>query len=240
MLKTITKSSNRKLGGCAATYRSGTGDVYSTCPSGCPLKPEGHAGSENIDTEYLRAVLDAVPEGGVSWTYTHFPRDLIPLPEVGKTTINISTDSFQEAKAALEAGYPVVTVRPVSESENVDRVDGVRYVRCPAEYSDINCFTCGSGKPLCARQDRDYVVKFTAHGNQAKRIQIRIENSEQHASQSPPVQGGCYGAGGPVHLQWKKTMGETAQDAEQLKNFVASLPKGSILRHHVVGDIGAA
>lgn len=234
MLKTITKSSNRKLGGCAATYRSGTGDVYSTCPSGCPLKPEGHAGSENIDTEYLRAVLDAVPEGGVSWTYTHFPKDLIPLPEEGKTTINISTDSHAEAKSALEAGYPVVTVRPISESEKVDRVDGVRYVRCPAEYSDINCSTCGSGKPLCARQGRDYVIKFTAHGNQAKRIQIRVENQ---ASQTQP--GGCYGSGGPVHLQWKKTMGETANDAEQLKSFVRTLPRGTILRHHVVGDIGA-
>lgn len=238
MLKTIKKSSNRKLGGCAATYRSGLGDVYSTCPSTCSLKPEGHAGSESIDTEYLRAVLDAVPEEGVSWTYTHFAKELIPPPDPEKTTINISTDSHHQAKAALEAGYPVVTVRPASESEKVDRIDGIRYVRCPAEYLDLSCSSCGSGKPLCARQGRNYVIKFTAHGNQAKRIQIRLDTSEQNNSQHPPVQGGCYGGGGPVHLQWKKTMGETTQDAVQLKAFVALLPKGSILRHHVVGDFG--
>lgn len=240
MLKTIKISSNKKLGGCAATYRAGTENVYSTCPSSCALKPSQYRGSERLDRPYLEALLQAVPDGGVSWTYTHFPKEVIPLPSrtgQPETVINISTDSPREALETFEAGYPTVVVTPASQRAKVDRIPAfgglgeVRLVRCPAEYSDITCYSCGSGKPLCARPDRDYVIKFTAHGAQAGRIVVRAEGKSSDT-------GGCYGSGGPVHLQWKKTMGSTENDGEQLLDFVKTLPKGTILRHHVVGDLG--
>ena len=230
MLKTIAKSSNKKLGHCAATYRAGLEDVYSTCPSSCPMKPDRYPGTNHIDTEYLQAVLDAVPSEGVSWTYTHFSKNLIPLPQHGKTTINISTDSVEEAIASISEGRPTVVVRPAEYESKVDYHQGTRLVRCPAEYSDITCSSCGSGQPLCARQDRDYIVKFTAHGAQKKVIAIRQE--------VPDTKGGCYGNGGPVRLQWQKTIGDTDNDSATLLSFVRGLPRGTILRHHVVGDLG--
>ena len=230
MLKTITKSSNKKLGGCAATYRSGLNNVYSTCPSTCPLKPEQFQGSEGIDQTYLLALSLAVPREGVSWTYTHFPKENIPLPNPGRTCINISTDSILEALSSYREGYPTVVVRPAPEVEKVDVVDNIRMIRCPAEYSNATCNTCGGDTPLCARPERNYIIKFTAHGSQAKTIALRQENLN--------LKGGCYGNGGPVRLQWEKTKGSTENDALTLTEFVASLPSGTKLRHHVVGDLG--
>lgn len=230
MLKLIEKSSNKKLGGCAATYRSGPENVYSTCPSTCPLKPASTPGSQTLDHTYLNALLHAVPLAGVSWTYTHFPKEQIPITIPGQTCINISTDSVQEALDSHRSGHPTVVVRPASETEKVDVIDGIRMIRCPAEYSNATCNDCGGEIPLCARPTRNYIIKFTAHGSQAKTIRLREENSD--------LKGGCYGNGGPVRLQWEKTKGSTQNDATALKAFVDTLPRGTKLRHHVVGDLG--
>jgi len=235
MLKTITKSSNKKLGAIAATYRAGAGNVYSTCPNTCPLKPNHGQGSNEVDAEYLQALLKAVPEDGMSWTYSHFPRGAIPLPgttDGPETTINISTDTESEAIASFNEGYPTVIVVPSDQDEKMERIEGVRFVRCPAEYIEhVTCEGCGGDKgPLCARPRRDFVVKFTAHGGSKKRIDIKEEG----------VNGGCYGSGGPVHLQWKKTAGgaQTRSDGEVLTEFVAGLGRGRMVRHHVLGDVG--
>lgn len=235
MLKTIQKSANKKLGGCAATYRAGLENVYSTCPSGCPLKPPETSGSSGLDEEYLQAVLKAVPSGGIAWTYTHFPRGGIPLPTPGgeETCINISTDTVEEAKASFLEGRPTVVVRPSDQEAKVDVDSGIRFVRCPAEYHpNITCGNCGGDIPLCARADRDYIIKFTAHGNKAKVVSIRLSG----AAGAP--NGGCYGNGGPVRLQWEKTKGTTSGDAQAVLEFARSLPQGAKLRHHVVGDFG--
>lgn len=236
MLKTISVSSNKKLGGCAATYRSGSHNVYSTCPSTCALKPAGTPGSSKLDPEYLAAVYDAVPKGGVSWTYTHFTDEeslkAYPVPESGKTVINLSSDTVTEAISSYLDGYPTVVSVPKEMDSKVDYIgagyERVRFVRCPAEYNDkVTCRNCGGGLPLCARPDRNYVIKFTAHGTQAKKV----------GSTEP---GGCYGSGGPVAIQWKRTMNDVQEvsDAQKLTEWVRSLPHGTFLRHHVVGDLG--
>ena len=53
--------------------------------------------------------------------------------------------------------------------------------------------------------------------------------------------GGCYAASGPTAIQWhgvKKAA--PMDDGAALKKFARSLPPGSMLRHHVAGDIGRA
>jgi hypothetical protein len=235
MLKTIKKSANKKLGPCASTYRSGTGSVYGTCPNTCELKPPGNNGAAVVDQEYLKAVIEAVPEGGLAWTYTHFWPGEVPKSKPGETCINISTDTIDMAVETFQMGYPGVVVVPSTQDAKVDRVGDIRMVRCPAEYSNITCFTCGGGVPLCARQDRDFIVKFTAHGNQAKKIMMRVESGGRVIDAE---RGGCYGNSGPVRLQWEKSKGNTMNDAEILKSFVAGLEPGTLLRHHVVGDLG--
>lgn len=229
MLKTISRSSNRKLGGCAATYRSGTRNVFGTCPNSCQLKPTTGVGTSTVDQEYLQALVNAVPKGGLGWTYSHFGPSSVPLPEPGKTVINLSADTVEDALEYIGQGYPTVVALPATADNKIDRHQGVRFVRCPAEYNNkVDCNNCGSGAPLCARADRDYVIKFTAHGTQAKLVGDERE-------------GGCYGSSGPVAIHWHKTRSQTQplSDAEVLREWIRSLPYGTKVRHHVVGDVGS-
>jgi hypothetical protein len=248
MLKTIAKSANRKLGGCAATYRSGASDVYGSCPATCSMMPPQNTGSQFVDQEYLEAVKAGTPQGGWAWTYTHFSSIDAPgftrTPEPGSTCINFSYEdpALLSGYVHRTGNYRAVIVRPADEDSKVDHYGGIRAVRCPAEYLDqVTCNNCGGEKgPLCARADRDYVIKFTAHGAGAKVISIREAFAPSPETGANPPRGGCYGSGGPVRLQWEKTRASssTLSDADQLREFVRSLPPGTRLRHHVVGDLG--
>ena len=108
-------------------------------------------------------------------------------------------------------------------------IDGVRVVRCPEEYiPTVSCVNCGGvSGPLCARSDRNYIIGFTAHGNQKN----RINNNER---------GGCYANGGNVNIHWERLSQKQQDktDAEILREFVKTIPPRRILRHHIAGDIG--
>lgn len=75
--------------------------------------------------------------------------------------------------------------------------------------------------------DRNFVVVFTAHGPSKKLV-----GDEQ--------QGGCYGTSGFVRLAWENTKQAPAGDAVRLKAWAQALPPGSLIRHHIVGDLGRA
>lgn len=228
MLKTVTVSSNRKTGPIATTYRSGVHETYGTCPTSCELHPKSEAGATQIDTEYLAAVSDAVPRNGLAWTYSHFAAEALPTPAPGKTVFNASCDSMAEAVRTVELGRPAVFAAPVTMAGSFPlRYQGVQFVQCPADLSEsFTCAQCGGGRPLCARGDRDYVVVFLAHGTGAKRV-------------GTDKVGGCYAASGPVLIAWHGTRKTGApNDAERIRGFARSLPPGSLLRHHVAGDIG--
>jgi hypothetical protein len=226
MLKTVAVSANKKTGPIAVTYRAGVRETYGTCPKNCGLIPDPKAGTDTIDGEYLSALLDAVPRNGVAWTYSHFPADQLPMPEKGRTVINASCESIEEAVRAYSIGRPAVLVSQAHDGVVVR--DGVRFIRCPAELADnFTCAQCGGGKPLCAQAHRDYVVVFVAHGPQKKKVGTGC--------------GGCYAAQGPTAIQWHGTRKSgAADDGAALIKFAKSLPPGSMLRHHVAGDIGRA
>jgi hypothetical protein len=227
MLKTVAVSANKKTGPIAVTYRAGEHETYGTCPKTCGLHPKSETGTAQIDQEYLSAISDAVPRGGKAWTYSHFAASALPVPVPGKTVINASCDTVAEALAAVAAGRPAVMAAPKDTADLWPQVvEGVKFLRCPAELSDnFTCQQCGNGDPLCARGDRDYVVVFVAHGTGAKRVGTG--------------EGGCYAASGPTAIQWHGTRKTgAANDAETLRTFARSLPPGSFLRHHIAGDIG--
>jgi hypothetical protein len=192
------------------------------------LNPQGAHAADLVDLDYLQAVRQAVPRNGQAWTYSHFPAELLPAPAPGETVINASCDTIPQALAAVAAGRPAVVAAP-SGTVWPYTVDGVRFVQCPAELAEnFSCDQCGGGRPLCARGDRDFVVVFVAHGSGAALV----------GDDKP---GGCYGNGGPVRLAWEKTKtGGHHNDAAELLRFAHSLPPGSLLRHHVVGDLGLA
>ena len=235
MLKTVDYSRATKTRGIAVTYRAGSGEKYATCPADCKMNCSGK-GSQAIDSEYLDALLDAVPRRGVSFTYSHFDprqygwdRKLAP----GKTVINFSTENKAAAAASILNGVPSVCVVSADswEGEKTQPAGwGVKVVRCPAEYrAGFSCADCGNGDPLCARLDRDYIIGFTAHGPSKKK------------AADPETRGGCYADAGNCRIWWNDTANgqQPETDAEKVKRFAQSLPPGSIVRHHVAGDIGA-
>ncbi len=230
MLKTVAVSSNRKTGPIAVTYRAGEHETYATCPKSCALHPKGEAGAELIDADYLAALVAAVPRNGQAWTYSHFPAELLPIAKPGETVINASCDSMLDAVLAVEAGRPAVFAAPAgTDWAGGIEYRGVKFIRCPAELADnFTCAQCGNGNPLCAQAGREYVIVFVAHGPNAKKV-------------GKAIPGGCYASTGPSVIQWHGTRKTgRADDAAALVQFARSLPPGSLLRHHIAGDIGRA
>jgi hypothetical protein len=228
MLKTVTVSSNSKTGPIAVTYRAGSCSTYGTCPKSCGLHPAADQGAARIDKAYLAALLDAVPPGGQAWTYSHFAPELLPKPQQGKTVINASCDTPDQAVHAWGLGLPVTVTAPQgADLARPVTYKGVRFVQCPEQSGHVeSCAKCGNGRPLCARAERDYIIVFSAHGQGARKV-------------ATEERGGCYAAGGHVAIQWHKTRtAGAANDAELLRTFAQSLAPGSLLRHHVAGDIG--
>ena len=233
MLKTVEMSRATKTAGIAVTYRAGTGEKYGTCPASCKMNCSGK-GAEQIDAEYLDALLDAMPRKGVSFTYSHFDWKLwADKLAPGKTVINFSTEAPLTAAAATLENVPSVVVLREDYwqgSKTQSAPFGVRIVLCPAEYrAGFSCRDCGNGKPLCARLDRDYIIGFTAHGP-SKRKAADLE-----------TRGGCYADAGNCRIWWDATANgdQCETDAEKVRRFAKSLPPRSIVRHHVAGDIGA-
>lgn len=237
MLNLIEKSSNRKTGNCAQSYRAGPGNMLSTCPTECKLNPSPKDGASEVDYDYLDALLRAVPKDGISFTYTHFPvakwfKQFKARLSTGKptTVINYSSDTIEGASIANKQ-VPTVVALPVEKVKH-DKTwneNDTRFVVCPATYNDkVTCEGCGGGVPLCARPTRDYVVVFPAHGSARKRVGAEKE-------------GGCYAWGGYTRMTWSKLAKklQNSTDGEKLLDWVKNLKPGRILRHHIAGDIGA-
>jgi hypothetical protein len=226
-LKLINQSSNRKTGAIATTYRAGS-SMYGSCPATCSLNSDGDNSAKEIDQDYLSALRKSVPKKGTAWTYSHFDYKDIPDNEENHTTINYSADTIIQALNSFNSGRETTYTAPSTMTDKVDTIQGVRFVRCPAEENKkITCQNCGSGKPLCARLKRDYVIKFTAHGSQKKKV-----GSEE--------KGGCYAGQGFTRFAWGSTAKQVQEvtDAVKLTKWVKSLPYGTMIRHHVAGDIG--
>ena len=228
-------STGKKTKGLAVTYRAGVNDKFGTCPADCKLNPSGRGcGGKAIDYEYLDAIYNSVPAGGFAFTFSHFdPVQWFNLvsPEKKQAVINYSADVWSKDKEFFSENVPVVFT--VAENfwggaRSIER-DGVRVVRCPEEYiPTVSCVNCGGvSGPLCARSDRNFIIGFTAHGNQKN----RINNGER---------GGCYANGGNVNIHWERLTQKPQDktDAEILREFVKTIPPRRILRHHIAGDIG--
>jgi hypothetical protein len=83
---------------------------------------------------------------------------------------------------------------------------------------------------LCARGEREYVIVFVAHGTQARKVAAGADDP-----------GGCYAGQGHAAIAWHATRKTGApDDAAAVAAFARSLPPGSLLRHHIAGDLGRA
>lgn len=127
----------------------------------------------SIDGELLGSLVRA-NSGKRGFTYTHYKpvgENLNIIESSNKLgfTVNLSANNVSEAVSYFNNHKaPVVTVLP-SSAPNLQIVDGVKIVACPAEKTDkIKCINCG----LCAIPDRDYVIGFRAHGAQKKKAEL--------------------------------------------------------------------
>ena len=235
MLNCTANSRAKKTFNCGVTYRAGSGDMFSTCPDSCTLKPR-QTKTKEIDREYERVVRDAVPRRGVAFLFTHFPPAQWAEPNQPKKTVfNYSADTLEQCADSIKAGAASVAVVAHDywdklKSKKATSARGVKMIRCLDETTGIGCAKCGGSKgPLCARMDRDFGVVFTAHGAAKK----KAGNNEEP--------GGCYAGGGNVALHWRNLSHreQSETDGEKLKSFVKSLVPGTTLRHHIAGDLGA-
>ncbi len=235
MIKCIYPTQARKLGLIAATYRSGALSIFNSCPKSCPLLPQHHRneGTSILDLNYLNTERQAIPRNGMAWSYTSFP----PVPILRNTntklsTLNISTVDTFHAAQYTKNNYDVTYTAPATDTQWPRRIHDTLFIRCPAEINkNISCNRCGNGRPLCARQKRNYVIVFTAHGKHKKAVATKT--------------GGCYAANFPCAIQWKSTRDGTgpttwseSKDPERLIVWAQSLPPRTLLRHRVAGDLG--
>jgi len=240
MLHTIPLSRAAKTFGIGVTYRSGGEGQYSTCPNSCELKPAEATGADEIDRDYEAAVREAVPAFGLAFLFTHFHPRSWAVQNLDKMTVfNWSAPCIEKAVFMTAAGTASVAVVPKdfwkhTASPRSVTVNGVKCVRCPQEYDErINCGNCGDGSPFCARWLRKFAVIFTSHGPGAK------------LAGDPNKRGGCYAGFGKCQLWWKRLADRARRigshgriDAVEVKSFARSLPRGTILRHHIAGDLG--
>lgn len=240
MLHTIPLSRAPKTFGIGVTYRSGGQGQYSTCPNSCELKPAEATGADEIDRDYEAAVREAVPAFGLAFLFTHYHPRSWAVQNLDKMTVfNWSAPCIEKAVFMTAAGTASVAVVPKdfwkhTGSPRSVTVNGVKCVRCPQEYDErINCGNCGDGEPFCARWLRKFAVIFTGHGPGAK------------LAGDPNKRGGCYAGFGKCALWWKRLADRARRigshgriDAVEVKSFARSLPRGTILRHHIAGDLG--
>lgn len=127
-----------------------------------------------IDGARLSLLADATKHL-IAWTYTHHEKNLQNLAAIRAAirrnfTVNLSTESKDEAAIFAKRGYPVTCVVPAGLPKAFKHKE-VMFRQCPATFlgSTITCATCGgaSSGPLCAQADRNFVVTFPAHGNRA-------------------------------------------------------------------------
>lgn len=143
-------------------------------------------GNKIISLRDIRRLIDAL-FGLESWSYTHKP----VLPQKGVTkrlaesnarkikecndhgvTINLSANGLEHADRLADLGIgPVTSVLPSDANKGMKTPAGRKVVICPAVISDeVTCASCGGDRgALCARNGRDYIVGFPAHGFRARK-----------------------------------------------------------------------
>jgi hypothetical protein len=131
----------------------------------------------SINAHALGLIANACAERKLkAWTYTHHDinhygnRSLIAAAPTMGMTVNVSAHSQQQAADCHKQGLPTVCIVPKNETRKNWEHDGVKFLVCPAQWSEKNCAEC----KLCSVADRSCVVAFKAHGTQARKVEQTI------------------------------------------------------------------
>lgn len=127
-----------------------------------------------IDSDFIDGLVKANRHKR-GFTYTHHVMNEHNLNQIRKANkggfaVNISLDSIHEIAAKKAHGLPMVVILE-HDAPNVQEVDGVKVVACPAEKTDkIQCSNCAS--TMCANPDRNFVIGFRVHGSRKAKANI--------------------------------------------------------------------
>ena len=130
-----------------------------------------------INAHALELITDACKERKlIAWTYTHHSVDnmnntvMIRRSNKEGLTVNVSAHNQQHAADMHKKGLPSVCIVPKNETRKAWDHDGVKFLVCPAQWSDKNCAEC----KLCSVADRACVVAFKAHGTGSRKVESTI------------------------------------------------------------------
>ena len=132
-----------------------------------------------IDSDYIKAVTTANTNKN-GYGYTHYPLNSHNLELLKESTeknfiINISTEQDQTALKAIKNGLNSVIVLKSTETRKKFKTkNGLKVIVCPQQLDETKTITCADCK-ICSK-DRDFAVGFIAHGNQAKKIDVILDN----------------------------------------------------------------
>lgn len=132
-----------------------------------------------LDRTYIRGISRVARFNGlVPFGYTHAwrrftPADVEFLRRQGYA-MSASTETHEGVVEALATGLPVVLVD--DDAPEGARVGGRRLVTCPAQTrGDVTCASCG----LCARPDREVIVRFRTHGVARARARATVASARR-------------------------------------------------------------
>lgn len=130
---------------------------------------------DHIDADKLEQLAEASAHTK-GWSYTHKPLTEANVAAIKRAaelgfTVNASANRPDEVDGIMDQGLPTVTVLPSDFQGKVMRTGkGRQIVRCPATYrDDVTCATCGTGRPLCQRAERNYAIGFPSHGTRKRK-----------------------------------------------------------------------
>jgi len=130
-----------------------------------------------INAHALELITDACKERRlIAWTYTHHRVDnmnnvvMIKRSNKQGLTVNVSAHNQQHAADMHRKGLPSVCIVPKNETRKAWEHDGVKFLVCPAQWSDKNCAEC----KLCSVADRACVVAFKAHGTGSRKVESTL------------------------------------------------------------------
>ena len=125
-----------------------------------------------IDPVKLEELVKA-NKGKRGWTYTHKPLERfknfqkVKSANDGGFTVNVSSNTIQEAEKYYSAGLPTVAVVPENYPEKSITPQGIRMVVCPAQTGKAkDCEAC----MLCQNSKRKLIVAFRDHSPGKQKI----------------------------------------------------------------------
>lgn len=132
--------------------------------------------------------------GGVSWTYTHWWRE-VPRSAFGEINVLASVESTEEIEVAAAAGYPAAITVEAFPSRRAFELPGssFRLIPCPAEVRGdaeervtcVSCRLCLDHDLLALKVPR--AIAFEAHGPQAAKVRDTLVQLRRSRSEAPVV-----------------------------------------------------